>query len=286
MRRKILFLFAGMLFVLTASAQDVIKMKDGKEIQAKISEITQDEIKYKNFDYQDGPTFTINKSDVSTITYSNGMTEEIKAAAKPVQATSSEESGSFWKPSLWTNQKPSALAVYADLGGAIMTGAKIGIQGRIRRFEGDIFYTTGVTKFWWELDGTSEDELEYMSGGGFGTALKVLLPAPNSRTTVHVGLMNEIQNLEYVYRLSETATDSWETHMVSSGLGGGLGHYMESGLFFRASGYFGLNVFTGGYQHRNITANTSTIYWVNSDPWVSFYGTLEIAIGYEFPIKK
>lgn len=285
MRRKSIFLLAGMLFVLTANAQDVIKLRDGREVQAKISDITQDEIKYKNYDYQDGPTFTIDKSDVLTIQYANGVVEEIKAAPK-LPKQQEEESGSFWRPSLWTNQKPSALAVYADLGGAIMTGAKIGIQGRIRRFEGDIFYTTGVTKFWWELDGTSEDELEYMSGGGFGTALKVLLPAPNSRTTVHVGLMNEIQNLEYVYRLSETATDSWETHMVSSGLGGGLGHYMESGLFFRASGYFGLNVFTGGYQHRNITANTSTIYWVNSDPWVSFYGTLEIAIGYEFPIKK
>lgn len=92
MRRKALFL-AGMLFVLTASAQDVIKMKDGKEIQAKISEITQDEIKYKNFDYQDGPTFTINKSDVSTITYANGMTEEVKATAKP--AKQEEESESF-----------------------------------------------------------------------------------------------------------------------------------------------------------------------------------------------
>lgn len=181
MRRFFLFLFAGTLSVLTASAQDVIKMKDGKEIQAKISEITQDEIKYKNFDYQDGPTFTINKSDVSTITYSNGMTEEIKAAAKPVQATSSEESGSFWKPDLWTNQHPAAISGYIDLGGKVMSGLKIGVQARWRRLEASIAYKGCPSRFWWSIgDDTDDAELQSLEGKGFNYTFRVYLPTANS----------------------------------------------------------------------------------------------------------
>lgn len=288
MRLKSFFLFAGMLFVLTANAQDVIKMKDGTEIQAKISDITQDEIKYKNFDYQDGPTFTINKSDVSTITYSNGTTEEVKTTAKP--ARQEEESGSFWKPNLYTNQRIASLSPYIDLGGFVMSGGKIGVEARWRRLAASIAFKTAPSMFYWNIGGYEDDyELTSMSGSGFATSFKVLLPTPNSNNVFHVGIVNEISDLEYVYSKSYKGdvSDSWKTSYYSTGFGGGFTHYTESGLFFRAGAYFGISAGIGNYFYEhNWYDGAHTAYWTDKTSWIDFFGTIEATIGFEIPTVK
>ena len=61
--------------VFFANAQDVITLKNGEEIQAKVTDITVTEIKYKLFDNLDGPTIVIPKQDVFFINYENGMRE-------------------------------------------------------------------------------------------------------------------------------------------------------------------------------------------------------------------
>lgn len=60
------------LMSICAYAQDVIVTKDAKKIDAKILEVTKGEIKYKEFDYQDGPTFTLGIEDINSIIYANG----------------------------------------------------------------------------------------------------------------------------------------------------------------------------------------------------------------------
>lgn len=54
------------------NAQDVIKQKDGTTIQSKVLEISSTEIKYKKFSNQGGPTYTLSKTEVSSITYESG----------------------------------------------------------------------------------------------------------------------------------------------------------------------------------------------------------------------
>jgi hypothetical protein len=51
---------------------DVIILKNGKEIESKVLEVSPSEIKYKKIDNLEGPLFTINKSDVFMIKYQNG----------------------------------------------------------------------------------------------------------------------------------------------------------------------------------------------------------------------
>lgn len=75
--KKILFTLIFSVVTLVAHAQDVIQKLDGSYINAKVLEIANDEIKYKKFDNQDGPTYSINKSLVSIISYENGSVEEI-----------------------------------------------------------------------------------------------------------------------------------------------------------------------------------------------------------------
>ena len=67
MKRFFVLLLMAMPFVSVLNAQDVITLKDGSDVQAKILEVTTSEIKYKKYSNPDGPVFTVNKTDVSTI---------------------------------------------------------------------------------------------------------------------------------------------------------------------------------------------------------------------------
>ncbi len=58
---------------------DHIINQEGDDILAKVTEIGLDVIKYKRCDYLDGPTYSIPKSSVLLIEYSNGTREIIKA---------------------------------------------------------------------------------------------------------------------------------------------------------------------------------------------------------------
>jgi len=69
-----------------ASAQDFINTKRGESIKAKVIEIDVDVVKYKQHNNQDGPTLTINKSEVVTIVYQNGGVENFRP--KPTANTS------------------------------------------------------------------------------------------------------------------------------------------------------------------------------------------------------
>jgi len=60
---------------LTGNAPDIIMLKDGNEIKAKVTEITLSEIKYKAFEYLEGPTRIVEKKDVFLIIYENGTRE-------------------------------------------------------------------------------------------------------------------------------------------------------------------------------------------------------------------
>jgi len=58
------------------SAQDIIYKTDGTEINAKVIEIDESTIKYKNFDQQEGPIRSISKSTVFLIKYKEGTVEK------------------------------------------------------------------------------------------------------------------------------------------------------------------------------------------------------------------
>ena len=74
--RKILTMLVVVIGVgVTANAQDIILKKDGSEIKAKVIEITEQSVKYKEYQYQSGATRNVLISDVFMITYENGTKE-------------------------------------------------------------------------------------------------------------------------------------------------------------------------------------------------------------------
>ncbi|MBS4013845.1 MAG: hypothetical protein KGZ97_08805 [Bacteroidetes bacterium] len=85
MKRAIILIliFAGISNI--TFSQDIILKKDETEIKAKVLEITPEGIKYKDFEFQDGPTRTIRISEVSMIIYQNGRTEKFELAPKETE---------------------------------------------------------------------------------------------------------------------------------------------------------------------------------------------------------
>ena len=75
MKQTTLILLAIMFNATLSFSQDIITTKTGEDILAKILEITKTEIKYKKSDNQDGPLYTMLKSDILMIRYENGSKE-------------------------------------------------------------------------------------------------------------------------------------------------------------------------------------------------------------------
>ncbi len=69
---KTLILLCTIFYVGICFGQDVIIMKDGDEIEAKVTEILKNDIKYKRASNLTGPTYTISKSKVFMIRYESG----------------------------------------------------------------------------------------------------------------------------------------------------------------------------------------------------------------------
>lgn len=85
--KKLFFLCISLMISLVAYSQDIIIKKSGEEIKAKILEMGVNEIKYKRFDFQDGPVYTIGKNDVVLVRYENGVNEVITSSPSTTPTT-------------------------------------------------------------------------------------------------------------------------------------------------------------------------------------------------------
>jgi hypothetical protein len=78
--------FTLLFFFLITNAcfcQDTLIMKSGSHIPVKVLEVGVSEIKFKKIDNQEGPTYTILKSDVVSIQYKNGTLDDFKTVVEP-----------------------------------------------------------------------------------------------------------------------------------------------------------------------------------------------------------
>jgi len=73
--KKLLLLLPLIAITSIAFSQDNIVLKNGDEINAKISEVGESYIKYRKFNNQDGPIYTKSKDEIFYIKYSNGEKE-------------------------------------------------------------------------------------------------------------------------------------------------------------------------------------------------------------------
>ena len=72
MKMKLTFLMCTLIVAVSLFAQDIIVTNDAQKIEAKILEVSKTEIKYKEKDNLDGPTFVLETKEISSVIYANG----------------------------------------------------------------------------------------------------------------------------------------------------------------------------------------------------------------------
>jgi hypothetical protein len=72
--------------VALVGAQDVITLKNGEEVKAKVQEVGLSDVKYRRYENLDGPVYTLRKTEIFMIKYENGEKDVFKdeAVAPPV----------------------------------------------------------------------------------------------------------------------------------------------------------------------------------------------------------
>jgi hypothetical protein len=74
--KKISLTIIFSIFILSVCfSQDIITLKSGEQIKAKVTEVGITEIKYKRSDNLNGPAYVVAKSDITGIRYENGATD-------------------------------------------------------------------------------------------------------------------------------------------------------------------------------------------------------------------
>jgi hypothetical protein len=94
MKRYGLLLCVLLSSLYTLHAQDTLVKRNGERVLVKVLEVNLADIRYKRFANQDGPLYTLSKTEVDYIVYPNGIKEsyrDIKAAA-PLQPSAPVQS--------------------------------------------------------------------------------------------------------------------------------------------------------------------------------------------------
>lgn len=206
--KKINFILLLLLSVFQGIGQDVIITTSSTEIRAIVLEINDETIKYKKYDYQDGPTFSIKKIDVTSIRYQNGTIDVIQEAPKPRQditPTFTETSristqSNDYQPSSTERKYPDMKRFFIYAGASFPIG----------RF-GKMSYGGGTTPLWTIVDN--------YGGAKIGGSLSVKGRIPVSKNlgiTIGGGLFYNsikdsafIDDEEYVSYLSESLNEEY-----------------------------------------------------------------------------
>ena len=83
---KYFLIYFSLFLVVSGFAQDTIVKRNNEKIIAKVLEVNQQEVKYKQFTFQDGPTYIVSKSEIKSIRYSNGSKEVFSIAAPAAES--------------------------------------------------------------------------------------------------------------------------------------------------------------------------------------------------------
>jgi len=215
-------LIGGVFYI---NAQDIIVLKDGNMIEAKVVEIAPSEIKYKRFDHLDGPTIVVPANDVLSIRYENGRVEIINAAPADVSKTTANDPNRF------------RFGINANAGGALGyiweggPGAGINIELGKGHFNSEInlmfpiggFGSLFTFNYFWpsRIGGI------YL-GGGLGYAFYKVIDVRHY--TVYNGAYSTV-----------TEDRSYTEHSIPLGLNAGYKFVTRSGVYFRTGAFLGFD---------------------------------------------
>jgi hypothetical protein len=101
MKKVLLMLTAVIGLGFAANAQDIITLKNGKDIQVLVQEVREVDIKFKKFDNPNGPNYILKKSEIFMIKYKNGSKDvfaDNTSSVTTTTPTSSKEQSQIENP--------------------------------------------------------------------------------------------------------------------------------------------------------------------------------------------
>ena len=84
--KRFMLLATFVMAIYVTNAQDVIVLRNAEEIQAKVTVVAQNQVTYKRWSNLEGPTYTIDKSQIFYIKYQNGDKDVMGTTCTPVES--------------------------------------------------------------------------------------------------------------------------------------------------------------------------------------------------------
>jgi len=242
-------------------AQDVITLKTGEEIKAKVEEISSSEVKYKRFDNLNGPTIVIEKAKVFAINYENGTREVFNVIEEPTVKEGKKEfpTGAHGK-NFYTG-------IYANPVGFLFAGPLVGVEFTMSRhviIDGHIrIPKLGL------LSGLLWSGEFGSKAGGIGVGIDVKYFTGGNSGGFYVGPAVEFWKMKYTTPYG----DYWEGIGVIPAVNLGYKFQFSSGFYIRTGGYLGASVYIDGTWNGGVSGNVGE---------VTFFGMLDLSFGFNF----
>ena len=200
MGKILLSLALAAAFAIPSFAQDIVILKNGTSIDAKVLEVDDNSVRYKKFNNPDGPTYTAKKETISEIRYKNGSKEIFNQA----KATSPDKNpNSVW----WTKARETKLGFWMDplglaqwgpmVGVVIRMGTNFDIKAYVRYYNGEFPLNdeTFDNYEYYYYDDYYHDGKGYFDQG-FGLGLEFSKLFATTHGNWHAGFLAEIATIQ------------------------------------------------------------------------------------------
>jgi hypothetical protein len=316
---KPFFIFIiAFLWATSVYAQDLIVLRDGNIIEAKVTEITPTEIKYKRSNNLNGPTIVIDKADVLSIRYENRSVEIInplptarRQEQEPRQITpttqggqqstqtgqqnsqTGQQGGQVYRPgssgaSNSSGQRRAPIKPQTALDPDDLTVAINANPAGLLLYGSSVCLELGKGKFNFELNLIIPAGLASGFTGGFGalTTFNRFWHKPNGGFYLGGGIGYIFQKNYYEYVFDGLINSSFmsgnlNSHLLTVGLNLGYKFVLESGLYFRTGACIGGGVDFGAMDVNSIIS-IIPFFNIPSVSVVRFYAKPDLTIGYCF----
>jgi hypothetical protein len=227
----VVFLLAG---ICSVAAQDLIILRDGDIIEAKVMELSPAEIKYKRFDHLDGPTVVIPANNVLSIRYENGRVEIINADPTNVSKTTANDPNRF------------RFGINANAGGALgyiwggASGAAINIELGKGNFNSEInlIFPIGGFGSLFTFNGFWPSKIGgFYLGGGIGFSFFETYGVIGAEGGDSSGYSDSYGNYHSGDSYSKDIYDYYTAFSLPVGLNIGYKFVTKSGLYFRTGAF-------------------------------------------------
>lgn len=142
MKKSTLLLFWALCCGISAAvAQDLIVRTDSTRIEARVTEVSPETVRYKRFSNPDGPTYVLPVAGIDYIRYANGETDRFRQPAAPAPAPDAPVAGAPAAPA----PAPDAPVAVPAPAPAPAAPAALPVQYELKRYAvGDYYDFNGV----------------------------------------------------------------------------------------------------------------------------------------------